>query len=121
MGTSMVGGEQVGGLEVAAGKAMVAGVGHPLFPLAGEDMEVLEGSRGKEIALEEVLMAAVEVVAMAGVVKGLEELAKASGEVSMVAVEVVAMAGAVKALEELAKALEHLHHLETTVPERRSK
>ena len=84
----------MGGLEVAAGKAMVAGVGHPLFPLAGEDMEVLEGSRGKEIALGEVLMAAVEVVAMAGVVK---------------------------ALEELAKALEHLHHLETTVPERRSK
>ena len=115
---------------MGAGKAMQAGVELPLYPLAGEDMEVQEGSRGRGRALEEDLMLAVEVVAM-------EEVA---GEVRLTMVEdlevgklvalgraLVVLAGmvVVKALEvpakDLVEDLERQHHQATKAPERRSK
>ena len=129
-GTSTADGEQVVDLEVGAGKAMLEGVGLPLFLLAGEDMEVQEASRGRGRALEEDLMLAVEVVAM-------EEVA---GEVRLTMVEdlevgklvalgraLVVLAGmvVVKALEVPAKDLvedsERQHHQATKAPERPSK
>lgn len=129
-GTSTADGERVVDLEVGAGKAMQAGVGLPLYHLAGEDMEVQEGSRGRGRALVEVSMLAAEVVAM-------EE---AAGEVRLTMVEdleveklvaldraSVVLAGmvVVKALEvpakDLVEDLERLHHQATKAPERRSK
>ena len=129
MGTSMAVGELVVGLEVGAGKAMQAGVELPLYPLAGEDMEDLEGSRGRGRASEEVSMQAVEAVAM-------EEVA---GEVRLIMVvdlvemlvvldrALVVRAGMVvgKGLEVPAKALaedlERQRRRVTRAPERRNK
>ena len=125
-------GERVVDLEVGAGKAMQAGVGLPLYPLAGEDMEVLEGSRGRGRALEEVSTLAVEAVAMEEVagevgltmVEDLEvEKLVALGRASVV---LVGMAVVVKALEEvpakvLVEDLERQHHRVTKAPERPSR
>ena len=129
MGTSMVGGELVVGLEVGAGKAMQAGVELPLYPLAGEDMEVLEGSRGRGRASEEVSMQAVEAVAMEEVaeevrlimVVDLVETLVVLDRASVVLAEMVVG----KALEVPAKALaedlERQLRRVTKVPERRNK
>ena len=132
MGTSTADGERVVDLEVGAGKAMQAGVGLHLYHLAGEDMEVLEGSRGRGRALEEVSTPAVEVVAMEEVagevgltmVEDLEvEKLVALGRASVVLVGMVVV---VKALEEvpakgLVEDLERQHHRVTKAPERPSK
>ena len=129
-GTSMADGEPVVGLEVGAGKAMEAGVELTLYPLAGEDMEVQGGSRGRVRVLEEVSMQAVEAVAMeeaAGEVR--LSMVEDSEVATLVALDRASVVQAemvvVKALEVPAKALvedlERQHHQVTRAPERRSK
>ena len=129
-GTSTADGERVVDLEVGAGKAMQAGVGLPLFLLAGEDMGVQEASRGRGRALEEDLMLAVEVVAME-VVAGEGRLTMVEdlevGKLVALGRALVVLAGmvVVKALDvpakDLVEDLERLHHQATKAPERRSK
>ena len=125
----MADGGLVVGLEVGAGKAMQAGVELPLYPLAGEDMEVQEGSKGTARVSEEVSMQAVEVVAMeevAGEVRlsMVEDSAATLVALDRASVVLAEMVG-VRALEVLAKALvedlELQHHQVMKAPERRSK
>lgn len=126
----MADGELVVGLEVGAGKAMQAGVELPLYPLAGEDMVVQEGSRGRVRVSAEVSMQAVEAVAMEEAAGGVHlSMVEDSEVATLVALDralvVLAEMVAVKALEVPAKALvgdlEHQHHQVTKAPERRSK
>lgn len=130
MGTSTVDGGQVVGLEVGAGKAMQAEVVLPLYPLAGEDMGVQEGSREKVRALEEDSMLAVEAVAteeVAGEVRLTMEEDLEAAMLGALGKDSVVLAGTVvvKALEVPAKVLgedlEHQHHRVTKAPGRHSK
>ena len=125
----MADGELVVGLEVGAGKAMQAGVELPLYPLAGEDMEVQEGSKGTARVSEEVSMQAVEVVAMEEVAGEVRLSMVEDSAPTLVALDraSVVLAGmvVVKALEvpakDLVEDLERQHHRVTKAPGRRSK
>ena len=130
MGTSMEDGGQVVGLEVEADKAMQAGEGLPLYPLAGGDMEVQEDSRGRARASEEVSMPAVEAVAMeeaAGearqtMAEDLEgAMLGALGRASVVLAEMVVARALEVPVKALVEDLERQHRQVTKAPERRSK